>query len=169
MNRIPWRLICLGVFALLVGAALYGVYQQGYDSADSKWKSVWADQQELQAKALAAAVTVNRAEEQRRQTAANQVGSDAREQKKAAITDAAGAYAAGERLHIAAAQLAAGADKCTGDPGSAERGASATRAAMVLYDLFQRADKRAGELAKAYDRSRIAGLACESAYTALTN
>jgi len=39
---------------------------------------------------------------------------------------------------------------------------------MVLSDLFQRTDKRAGELAAAYDRSCIAGLACEVAYTALS-
>jgi hypothetical protein len=38
---------------------------------------------------------------------------------------------------------------------------------MVLSDMFQRADKRAGELAKAYDAARIAGLACERSYGAL--
>jgi hypothetical protein len=39
---------------------------------------------------------------------------------------------------------------------------------MVLSDLFQRADQRAGELAKAYDAARIAGLACQEAYRSLT-
>jgi hypothetical protein len=38
---------------------------------------------------------------------------------------------------------------------------------MVLSDLLARADARAGELAKAYDGARIAGLACEGAYNAL--
>ncbi len=47
------------------------------------------------------------------------------------------------------------------------RGQAATRAAMVLSGLLARADARAGELTKAYDRARIAGLACEAAYTAL--
>ncbi|WP_205298029.1 DUF2514 family protein [Pantoea sp. Cy-639] len=42
-----------------------------------------------------------------------------------------------------------------------------TRAAMVLSDLLSRADARAGELASAYDRARIAGLACEASYNAL--
>lgn len=41
--------------------------------------------------------------------------------------------------------------------------ASATRAAMVVSKLLERADARAGDLAKAYDRSRIAGQACERA------
>jgi hypothetical protein len=36
----------------------------------------------------------------------------------------------------------------------------------VLSDLLQRADRRAGELAKAYDAARIAGLACERMYEA---
>lgn len=42
------------------------------------------------------------------------------------------------------------------------------RASVVLLDLLARADARAGELAKAYDRARIAGLSCEASYNALT-
>jgi hypothetical protein len=33
---------------------------------------------------------------------------------------------------------------------------------MVLSNLFQRIDKRAKELAKAYDAARIVGSACEA-------
>ena len=91
----------------------------------------------------------------------NKEASDAREQNKAATVDA---DAAGDRLHVEADKLAATA---CGDPGAAQRGASATRAAMVLSDLLQRADKRAGELAVAYDRARIAGLTCERSYQSL--
>lgn len=69
-----------------------------------------------------------------------------------------------DRLHVEASQFAATA---CGDPGIAQRGASATRAAMVLSDLLQRADKRAGELAVAYDRARIAGLACERSFDSM--
>jgi len=47
--------------------------------------------------------------------------------------------------------------------GSAHQRASATRAALVLSQLLERADARAGDLAKAYDRARIAGQACERA------
>jgi hypothetical protein len=39
---------------------------------------------------------------------------------------------------------------------------------MVLSDLLTRADVRAGELAKAYDRARIAGEQCEREYDVLT-
>ncbi len=119
-----------------------------------------------QAIALKNAGDVARQEEQRRQAAVNKEASDAREQNKAAAVDAGAADAAGERLHVEAGKLAATA--CV-DPGAAQRGASATRAAMVLSELFQRADKRAGELAAAYDRARIAGLACERSYQSLGN
>ena len=106
-----------------------------------------------------------RKEEQRRQAAVNKEASNAREQNKAAAVDAGTADAAGDRLHVEASQFAATA---CGDPGAAQRGASATRAAMVLSDLLQRADKRAGELAVAYDRARIAGLTCERSYQSLS-
>ena len=116
---------------------------------------------EAQALAISEAGRVAREEEQRRQSAVNKEASDARQQNKAAAVDAGTADAAGDRLHIDAGKFAASA---CGDPGVAQRGASATRAAMVLSDLLQRADKRAGELAAAYDRARIAGLTCERSY-----
>lgn len=95
----------------------------------------------------------------------NKEASDAREKNQAATVDAGAADAAGDRLDVEAGKFAATA---CGDPGVAQRGASATRAAMVLSDLLQRADKRAGELAAAYDRARIAGLACEQQCDSLT-
>ncbi|MGV6394498.1 DUF2514 domain-containing protein [Pseudomonas caspiana] len=156
----------LAVIALVFGI-LYAAYSHGVTVTDSKWKAVWADQALLQAKGAAAATTTNRTEEQRRQTAANQVGTDAREQIKTTADAGAAADAAGDRVRSEAGSLAARAS-CTGsDPGVTERGKAATRAAMVLSDMFQRADKRAGELAKAYDGARIAGLACEAAFDSL--
>ena len=158
-------LVLITIAAVL--GILYAAYLHGVTVTDSKWKAVLADQALLQAKGAAAAMTKNRTEEQRRQTAANQVGSDARDQIKTAMDAGAIADAAGERVRSEAGSLAARAS-CTGsDPGVTERGAAATRAAMVLSDLFQRADKRAGELAKAYDAARIAGLACERTYHSL--
>lgn len=123
-----------------------------------------ADISKAQALAITEAGSRARQEEQRRQAAVNKEASDAREQIKAATSDASVADAAGDRLHVEAGKFAA--TSC-GDPGAAKRGASATRAAMVLSELFQRADKRAGELAAAYDRARIAGLTCERSYESL--
>ena len=85
-----------------------------------------------------------------------------------AATDAAGADTAGERLDVAAAKLATGAGGCAADTDAASRSQTASRAAMVLSNLFQRADARAGELAKAYDAARVAGQACEVAFDRLT-
>lgn len=108
-----------------------------------------------------------RQEEQRRATAQEEARAHAQEERTIADAGAAGADAAGQRLRSDAAQLAA-AVSCTGtDTAAVARGQAATRAAMVLSDLLARADARAGELAKAYDQARIAGLACEASYNAL--
>ncbi|WP_346829449.1 DUF2514 domain-containing protein [Pseudomonas abietaniphila] len=152
---------------IAISVVLYGAYSHGESVADTRWEAKAADQQALQAKGLAAATTINRNEEQRRQAAINQVGKDAREQTKSAVADDAGADAAGDRVRKQAGAFAVGASCAPVDPGAARRSASATRAAMVLSDMFQRADERAGELAKAYDAARIAGLACERSYSSL--
>jgi len=55
------------------------------------------------------------------------------------------------------------------DPAASAAGTPAGDPVGVLADVLDRADARAGELADFADRSRIAGLACERAYDALTS
>ncbi|MBD8235681.1 DUF2514 family protein [Pseudomonas fluorescens] len=152
--------LVLLILVLMAGAA--GVTWQ---VQDWRYGEQLADIDRDQALAITAAGDKARQEEQRRQASVNKEASDAREQNKVAAVDAGAADAAGDRLHVEASKFAATA---CGNPGSAQRGASAIRAAMVLSDLLQRADKRAGELASAYDRARIAGLTCERSYDSLS-
>ncbi|KIQ08384.1 prophage PssSM-03 [Pseudomonas simiae] len=156
------KLAGLVVLILVLMATAAGVTWQVQDWRYGRQLAV---RDAAHALAVAEAGRVAREEEQRRQLAVNKEASDAREQNKAAAVDAGAADAAGDRLHVEASRLAGTASV---DPGVAQRGASATRAAMVLSDLLQRADKRAGELAAAYDRARIAGLACERSYQSMT-
>lgn len=110
-----------------------------------------------------------RQEEHRRAQAQEEARAHAQEERTIADAGAAGADAAGQRLRDEAGKLAATVS-CPGtDTAAVARGQAATRAAMVLSELRDRADARAGELAKAYDRARIAGLACEASYNALIN
>ncbi|CAM3282183.1 DUF2514 family protein [Pseudomonas fluorescens] len=151
----------LAGLVLLALVLMAGTAVATWEVQDWRYGKQLAEIGESNALAVTEAGTKARTEEQRRQSAVNKEASDAREQNKAAAVDAGAADAAGNSLHIEAGKFAATA---CGDPGVAQRGASATRAAMVLSDLLQRADKRAGELAAAYDRARIAGLTCERSY-----
>ncbi|MCZ9636896.1 DUF2514 domain-containing protein [Pseudomonas putida] len=109
-----------------------------------------------------------RQEEQRRAQAQEEARAHAQEERTIADVGAAGADAVGQRLRDEGAKLAATVS-CPGtDTAAVARGQAATRAAMVLSDLLTRADARAGELAKAYDRARIAGQTCEREYDAMT-
>ncbi|WP_252088750.1 DUF2514 domain-containing protein [Pseudomonas sp. MWU13-3659] len=108
-----------------------------------------------------------REEEQRRTNAQEEVRVHAEEQRTIVEGAAAGADAAGQRLRDEASKLATSVG-CPGpDPAVVARSEAARRAAMVLSDLLSRADARAGELAAAFDRARVAGLACEASYNAL--
>ncbi|EKG38089.1 DUF2514 domain-containing protein [Pseudomonas syringae] len=167
MKVLPWKAVGLLLLLLALAGALYGAYRHGVSVTDLAWKAKWAEQVSTQSEAVATTTTEYRTEEQRRQKAANQVANDARQEQTAALTDAAVADAAGNRLRVEAGKLAATASCTPGDTGAADRGKTATRAAMVLSDLLGRADTRAGELAKAYDESRIAGLACNRFVEAL--
>ncbi|WP_226456089.1 DUF2514 family protein [Pseudomonas sp. AF03-9] len=153
-----WQILVAILLAMVISAG--GTWQV----QDWRYGEQLAEIERDHAVALKGAGDEARKEEQRRQASVNKEASNAREQNKAAAVDAGTADAAGDRLHVEATQFAATA---CGDSGAAQRGASATRAAMVLSDLLQRADKRAGELAVAYDRARIAGLACERSFDSM--
>jgi hypothetical protein len=151
----------------LVLASYWVAYQHGRSVERSLGLTASAqrDSGEWQAEALG--LRNAREEEQRRAQAQEEARTHAHEQTQVADADAADADVAGQRLQHDAAQLAATVS-CPGpDRAAVARGQAATRAAMVLSDLLARADARAGELAKAYDRARVAGLACEDSYTVL--
>ncbi|WP_111533090.1 DUF2514 domain-containing protein [Pseudomonas sp. 2848] len=156
------------VVALLAAVGSYWlVYQHGrsVERAEAVATSAQRDSGDRLAEVLGERGA--REEEQRRTAAHEEVRAHAQEQKTIAEGAAAGADAAGQRLHDEAGKLAATVGCPGADPAVAARGEAARRAAMVLSDLLARADARAGELAAAFDRARIAGLACEKSYNAL--
>lgn len=152
---------------LLVVASYWGVYQHGrsVERAEAATASAQRDSGDRLAEVLGERNA--REEEQRRAQAQGEARAHAREEHQVADAGADGADDAGQRLQHDAANFAATV-RCPGpDTATIARGQAATRAAMVLSDLLTRADARAGELAKAYDRARIAGQQCEAEYDAL--
>ena len=107
-----------------------------------------------------------RQEERRRQVAVDEVEKDGQKKLDEARGDAANALAARNSLQREVDRLRAGR-VATCDAIAAQQRQAGDRAFTVLADLFERADHRAGELAAALDRSRIAGRHCEAAYAAV--
>ncbi|MGE8328612.1 DUF2514 domain-containing protein, partial [Pseudomonas urmiensis] len=108
-----------------------------------------------------------REEEQRRAQAQEEARAHAQEERTIADAGATGADAADQRLRDDGAKFAA-TISCPGtDTAAIARSQAATRAAMVLSDLLDRSVGTNRELAKAYDRARIAGEQCTGEYDAL--
>ena len=158
----------LRVLALLLVVASYlGTYQHGrsVERAVAQEASARRDSGDRLAEVLGERSA--RAEEQLRAQAQEEARAHAREEHQVADAGGAGADAAGQRLQHDAANFAATVRCPATDTAAIARGQAATRAAMVLSDLLTRADDRAGELAKAFDRARIAGQQCEEEYDVL--
>nr|WP_189659838.1 DUF2514 domain-containing protein [Pseudomonas farsensis] len=152
---------------LLVVASYWGAYEHGrsVERATAETAAATRDSGDRLAEVLGERDA--RQEEQRRAEAQNDARAEAHEQRIVADNAALDAAAAGQRLRDEATKLAATVG-CPGpDPSVAARSQAASRAALVLSDLLQRADRRAGELAEAYDKARIAGVLCEAAYYSL--
>ncbi|MGN5220762.1 DUF2514 family protein [Aeromonas veronii] len=160
------------VIAALAGGGV-ALYQSGHSTGvegeRKTWQAKWDKQSAELAEARAQNVQLAREEEQRRQRAIEKVRQDAEQQIARVETDAAAASAIAAGVLEQARRLATRASQCANNSGTAQSGDAAGQSAVVLADLLGRADARAGELAKAYDRARTAGLACERAYLSLTN
>ncbi|WP_282361230.1 DUF2514 family protein [Pseudomonas sp. PS01300] len=108
-----------------------------------------------------------RTEEQRRQALADEEGESARKKLELAQGRAAAAESAAGGLRGEIARLRAGrASTC--DTITAQQRQAGASAVVVLGGLFEESDRMAGDLAEALERSRIAGLACESIYNGLS-
>ncbi|WP_256824942.1 DUF2514 family protein [Pseudomonas kurunegalensis] len=108
-----------------------------------------------------------RTEEQRRQAVADEEGESARKKLELAKGRAADAESAADGLRGEIARLRDG-HRATCDTIASQQRQAGTSAVVVLGGLLEDADRMAGSCAAALERSRIAGLACESIYNDLT-
>lgn len=153
-----WKPLCIAAILLVVGAQ---AYDSGYGRAEARWQARWSERDTADADARAAAERTQRTEEQRRADWAAGVQRDAAEELGRLQTNADGATADNQRLRDELAKLQTRLGGARQGAGTAVSSASATRAAMVLSDLYGSCQGRLTEVSAAFDRSRIAGLACE--------
>lgn len=160
----------LGALAVLalVGLAFWSTYQHGRSTMNAEWQVRWSDRDAGDQQAWALAEAAEREKEQAHQQAINKVIQDGQTLIDQASADAAAARSTAASLRDEANRLASGtASKASSNSCTAAASQAATRAVMVLADVFKRADERAGDLAEYADQSRSRGVTCEKAYTAL--
>lgn len=154
-------------WAVVISASLFGARMSGVVAERQDWQAKWAQRDANDAMAQAVAESTARAKEQALQQQAEKVQRDATQALETARTDAAGERAATERLRgeLAKLQTRLGGTGASAPAGTSS--ASATRAAMVLSELYGSCQSRLGEVSSAFDRARVAGLACEASYGGL--
>lgn len=169
MNPLLLRILPYIAALALVAGALFGAYHHGLSVKDAEWQVKWNDRDTQDAQAKQRNEAAERAKEQARQLAINKVIQDGQQVIDRATADADAARASADSLRGAADTLAArlAASQAGGHSGTAAASQAATRAAMVLSELLDRSVDTNRELAKALDRSRIAGQTCEALYDAL--
>lgn len=160
------------VIAALAGGGV-ALYQSGHSDGKEgerkTWQAKWNEEAARLATARTKAEQEAREEENRRRAEIDEVRQHAEQQIAQAEADAAAADNVAVGLREQARRLALRASQCTSYSGTTQSGDAAGQPAVVLADLLSRADARAGELARAYDRARASGLACQRAYLSLTN
>jgi hypothetical protein len=166
-----WLKILPYIAALaLVAGALFGAYHHGVSVTNEKWQAQWRVRDTRDALAKAANEAAERIKEQAYQKTINKAVQDGQWIIDQANTDAAVARASADSLREAADNLASrlAASEASGNSCTAAASKAASRAALVLADVFKRADQRAGDLAEVADQARARGMTCERAYTALS-
>ena len=129
----------------------------------------WDTERAAEFAAAASASESARAEEQRRQSATQEIAHEAQVMQDRARRDAVAVTGAADGLRQRAAAVAAA---CRGGPSvnptAAAGSTPATDSGAVLIDVLSRVVVVAGQLAIVADQRGGAGAACERAYTALT-
>ncbi|MEC5321180.1 DUF2514 family protein [Brenneria populi subsp. brevivirga] len=166
-----WKpLALITLMAFLIWGFSHWRYTAGLDDANAAWQHKWDQRDIADATALAKRQSDERQEERRRQEAINAISTNAQREIEQAQTDAVNAQSAADSLRdtIATIRRKLAASETGRISATAAAGAARASTAILLADVLQRADDRAGELAAYADRARVAGLTCERAYDAIT-
>lgn len=160
------RLLPYIAAVLLVLGVLFGAYHHGVSVTDATWQAKWAARDTLDAEARAQNESSARAREQSYQHAIDKAVQDGQRTIDQLTADAAAERASRNGVQLEADKLAArlAASQAGGHSCTAATSAAATRAIMVLADVFKRADERAGDLAGYAQDSHARGVTCEEAY-----
>ncbi|RCW95878.1 MULTISPECIES: DUF2514 family protein [Kosakonia] len=161
----------LKVITVLISIALFWAGDHhGAMQANNAWRIKWAQRDRDDANALAQRQAQERAEEHRRQRAADAERKQADEERASAQADADAAKRAGDKLHKSVAELRNSLARSETGKLSALAAERATRekAGILLADLLRESDAAAGEYAKEADRAYTAGRSCERTYDAVT-
>ena len=151
-----WWLIAL---VLVAGGQQYRVVVAQGETAEARTEL--SDYRLVVAENSRRAAAQARAEEQRRQKVAEEEGEHARKKLEEVTSRATAAESAAGGLYDEIARLRAGR-RATCDTIAAQQRQAGTSAVVVLGGLLEESDRMAGDIATALERSRIAGLACES-------
>ncbi|WP_233473933.1 DUF2514 family protein [Cupriavidus pauculus] len=121
------------------------------------------------ARAQIKAVAAARIEEQRRTAAQTEIANVAKQDADTARADARAAGDAADRLRKRVEQLFAAARSATDTgPAGPSKGQPGGDPLDVLVDVLGRSDRATGIVAAYADQVKVAGLACERSYDALT-
>ncbi|MGK0743557.1 DUF2514 family protein [Yokenella regensburgei] len=167
MLKLLWKPLTAGGLLLL---ALWGFshmrYEAGYQAADSAWSLKDEERKKNDALALASRESEARKEEARRQSEANKAAKMADAEADKLRADADDAVRARDELRGALSTIKRQlADSETGRLSAiAEASAARANTAILLANMLESADQRAGELAEYADRARVAGQTCERVY-----
>lgn len=163
-----WLPLAGGALALaLLAGGLYLAYDHGRAVERAEWRVRWSDRDAGDTAARLKATETERAREQTLQHAINQVKTDAEQQIDTALTQAADAANAADGLRNRVEQLLA-ADRARRNTCTASSSAAAENPGNLLAVVLDKSVQRNRELAAVADAARIAGLACEAAYGALS-
>lgn len=153
---------------LALAASHWFAYSHGKSTERTAWEAQWAQRDSDDNAARAAAEQAARAKETADQLHAEKVQRDATQALEQERLVAAGERAATERVRSELAKLQTRLGSAGTGATAGASSTSAARAAMVLSDLYGSCQSRLGEVSSAFDRARIAGLACEASYDALS-
>ncbi|MEF0148258.1 DUF2514 family protein [Pseudomonas guariconensis] len=159
LGVVPSWIWWLVVLALIGGGQQYRVVVAQGESATAHGEL--ADYRLQVAERDRRAATQARAEEQRRQAVADEADRKADERYANLEGRAVAAESRSVGLRGEIERLRAG-HRATCDTIAAQQRQAGASAAGVLGELLEDADRMAGVFAKALERSRIAGLACEA-------